>query len=230
MMDGAHPAGRRIPPPTGERVPLKANIFAAAHVFTGVLIPLFPYQGEGAIVPCVVLQRGGPGKDAVGTFVHENQVDEVVLVFGTRGAGLQAGQVLVSQKLHGVNTFLKDPTDEGSFTVIAVTQRQLVGRPQPEAIVFRCQKCAADLMRLDFDGLPDKNARYPSLSTLSGTVAAHARYNAEESRRTCGRCGHVSKPFPLGPWGWENYLSQGEVVNDARRVMEDAARAQLEER
>lgn len=214
---------RCIARPTGERLPLKRNVFAEAHVCTGILIPLFPYLGEGAIVPCLVLQYGSADKDKVGTFFHRNQVDEVALVFGAQGSGLQTGQVFVGQKLHGVNTFLKDPTDPKSFSVIAVIQRQLCGQPQPESIFFRCQKCAAELMRFDFDGLPDKTLRCDSFPTLRGTVAAYLQYNADAAQRTCRKCGHISETMPIEPWGWDKYLAQGKAINRACQLMEEAA-------
>ncbi len=224
--DPAAPRGaRRVPPPSGERLPLKGNIFAAAHSAVGALIPLFPYCGEGAVVVGVVVQYGGPGKEEVGTFLHANLLDEVVVVFGARGPGLQTGQVFVGSRVHGVNTFLRNPRDPNSFGVLAVIQRQLVGRPQPEAIIFRCQRCAAELMRFEYEGRPADPARYPSFSQQLAAVAAHRKYNADEAARTCTKCGHKSQQFPLAPWGWERYLEQGEVVNQAAQLLDDAARA-----
>ena len=43
---------RRIPPPDPDREPLKVNVYERMAKAAAELMPLFPYDSAGAIVPC----------------------------------------------------------------------------------------------------------------------------------------------------------------------------------
>jgi hypothetical protein len=221
------PAARatpRIRPPAAGKIPLKANIFAKMQTTNTTLLPLFPYRGDGAIVPCGAVFTGGPGRD-FGHFFHTNPLDEVVLTFGAHGGNLQAGDVHVLAKTHGVRPDIKDPTDPSTFLVTCITQRDAAEAPGfgREAITFRCRGCSAALLRFEYDALPpptprDPNDRYPTFATITGTLAAAEAFNADEARRTCGQCGKVNAPFPVR--GWTRYGAQSRTANAARRSLE----------
>src|SRR5215469_828653 len=88
-----------IPPPTGDKEPLKTNIYRFIQTSVTALAPLFPYFDEGSIVPCSATFRGAPGR-RFGRFQHFNTVDEVVVVFGSQNAMGVPGLVYVGPKLH----------------------------------------------------------------------------------------------------------------------------------
>ena len=223
---------RRIPPPSGDKEILKANIYDRMQSGNAQLLPLFPYFGEGAVVPCGAILRGEPGADW-GHFFHWNTVDEVVVVYGGRGGLLQTGQIFATQKLHGVNSFLKDPTDAESFLLLTITQHQSVGAPQQEAVIFRCGKCTETLLRFEYDAppLPARAERgpdadpHPAFTTVVRSWEAAAAFNADEARRTCPQCGTVNPPFPAERWGWGTYAAHSRTVNAARRALDEAAGA-----
>jgi hypothetical protein len=229
----ARPA-RRIPPPAGDKEVLKANVFERMQSGNTQLLPLFPYCGEGDLVPCGAILRGEPGADW-GHFFHWNTVDEVVTVFGGSGGLLHTGQVFATQKLHGVNSFLKDPNDASSFLVLTITQRQSVAEPQQEAVILRCGQCAEQLVRFDYDAppLPPADRRdpdpdaHPPFTTIVKSWEAVAGYNADETKRQCPKCGAANPPFPLARWGWGQYAAQSQTVNAARRALDAAAREHL---
>ena len=229
----ARPA-RRIPPPTADKEVLKVNVYERMQCGNTQLLPLFPYYGEGACVPCGAILRGAPGADW-GHFFHWNTVDEVVTVYGGAGGLMQTGQIFATQKLHGVNSFLKNPTDDASYLVITITQRQSVAAPQREAIIMRCGKCAEQLVRFDYDAPPlapasarpaDADA-HPAFLTIVQSWAVLDRYNADPAQRHCAKCGTDNPPFPLERWGWGHYSRQSETVNAARRALDAAAREHL---
>ena len=228
---GAARPSHRIPPPTGEREPLKANVFERMQSANTELVPIFPYYGHGAFVPCGALFKGEPGLD-MGHFFHNNTVDEVVCVFGGNNAMLQTGQVIATPKLHGVNTFLKKPQDPESFLVIAITQRQSDDGDQREALLFRCAKCHEHLLDWEFTSTPKDQPgdRYPEFVTLTEGVEPAEKYNADEAIRTCSKCGYLNPPFPLELWGWKKWAVQQRTVNDARKALLAKADAQLGER
>ena len=43
---------RTIPPPSGDKEPLKTNVYQFIQNSVTALAPLFPYYDEGSIVPC----------------------------------------------------------------------------------------------------------------------------------------------------------------------------------
>ncbi len=214
----------RIPPPTAGKIPLKVSIFEKMQTTNTTLLPLFPYRGEGAIVPCGAIFTGGPGRD-FGHFFHTNPLDEVVLTFGASGGNVHAGDVHVLAKTHGVRPDIKDPTDPSTFLVTCITQRDAseasgYGR---EAITFRCHGCSEVLLRFEFAALPPLPPhaagaeRYPTFATITGTLAAAEAFNADVAQRTCRKCGRVNAPFPIR--GWIRYVAQSRTVNEARRTL-----------
>lgn len=227
-------ARRRIPPPSGAREPLKANIYERMTDASCQLLPLFPYHDAGAIVPCGAIFQGAPGAE-FGHFFHYNTVEEVALVFGASNAMLASGQMFVTQKLHGVNSFLRDPQDPDAFLVISITQHQSEDGEQDEAVLFRCQKCHHELLRFEYDATPkgvdgydpaqwggspdDEIGMFPS---LWGSAEA-ARLLRDESVRTCDECGHVNPEHPEPKWGWQRWVDQSRVANRARAALDDAA-------
>lgn len=207
---------RLIPPPCGAKQPQCVNVFAAAQMASTRLAPLFPFLGPGDIVPTCSVMEGGTG-ESFGYFMHFNTVDEVALVFGAGEQGHhRTGMMAVGANLHGVGGC--DPNDANDYALATVTQRQREQGPQPEAIVFPCEKCAAEVFRRDYDGRDNVDDRgLATLPTIINCCAASLDYNASEERRTCPKCGHVNAPFPLRKWGWDAYTRQGEVAQRAMR-------------
>jgi hypothetical protein len=218
---------RRIPLPREDRPPLKVNLFEKMQSGNCQLLPLFPYEDADSLVPAGAIFRGEPGAE-FGQFFHFNTVDEVAHVFGASGAMLQTGQIYATQPLHGVNSFLKDPTNPDNFLVLTVTQHQRASGAQNEAVIFRCGKCHEVLERYEYDAQPaprDTHPRngVPLFTTLQGSVDAVETLNEHESNRRCASCGHDNPTFPLERWGWKQYVQQTHTVNDARHALEAAA-------
>src|SRR6266852_5182252 len=117
------PAARRIAPPAVGKAPLKVNVYQAMQATNTTLLPLFPYLEAGAIVPCGAIFCGGPGR-SFGHFFHTNPLNEVVLILGAHGGNVEAGDVHVLAKTHGVRPDIKDPTDPTSFLIACITQRE----------------------------------------------------------------------------------------------------------
>jgi hypothetical protein len=234
--------GGRIPPPADERAPLKTNVFEKLQASNSELIPLFPYFGRGAIVPAAAVMHGGPGggfadfgggASDFGHFFHYNDADEVTLVWASDGGPRGSGLIRCLANHHGVKPHLRDPNDPNSFSVTVITQRQAEDGPQREAVQFRCEKCHETLIHHEYDAtpLPPRAERapdadpHPALATIVGSADAAEAYNASEAARTCPKCGIVSQPFPLEPWGWGTHKRNSEIVNRARRMLDAAARA-----
>ncbi len=82
---------KAIPPPTGDKEPLKVNVYDFVQFTKTALAPMFPYFDEGSIVPCTATFKGGPKVD-YSRFQPFNTVDEILLTFGAdgsmRGGGL----------------------------------------------------------------------------------------------------------------------------------------------
>ncbi len=234
-------AGRRIPPPSDERVPLKANVFEKLQASNTQLVPLFPYFGRGALVPAASLMRGGSGagfadfgggRSDFGHFFHYNDADEVTVVWATDGTPPGAGLIRCLAHHHGVKPHLRDPRDPNSFALSVITQRQAEAGLQREAVQFRCAQCHETLLHHEYDAtpLPPPAERppdadlYPALPTIIGSAEAAEAYNASEAARTCRKCGTVNPPFPLEAWGWSTYVHNSRTVNAARRLFDAAAR------
>lgn len=224
--------------PSGVRAPLKSNVFEVAVGVTTQLQPMFSYTGAGSIVPCVAVMQGVEDGN-YGQFFHFNTVEEIALVYGSNNAMLGTGSVFATQPTHGVNSFLKDPTDPEAFILITITQHQNEEGDQNEAIMFRCEKCSHELVRIDYDATPHDveghNAGQwggtdqdpiPMFPTLWGGVEAFVQYD-DESVRTCGGCGHLNPAFPENQrWGWSRWVTQWKSANSARRAL-DASAAEL---
>lgn len=216
-----------IPPPDPARPPLRANVFACAQTTATTLVPLFPYLDEGAIVPCISVFRGGPGR-RYGRFQHFNTVDEVIMMFGS-----PPGMVFVGPKLHPVGAPFEDVEDPGSTSVALITQRQVIGDSQREEYRFLCEGCQRRLSVFGFDATPAKRGEQPPhapFPTLVEGRAAAEQHNAREADLTCRHCGHENPPFPVEYWGWTEYAEQTRVAAHAEQSMRAASTAVVGER
>lgn len=229
----------RIPRPDRNRPPLKANVFKFAAGISCSLQPMFPYESAGNLVPCVAVFQGVDG-GSFGQFFHWNSVEEIAVVYGSNKGMLATGSVFATQQIHGVNSFLKDPTDPEAFILITITQRQNETGDQSEAILFRCQKCSHELINFKYNATPrdieghdptqwggtheDAVAMFP---TLWGTLYATDQYNESEESRTCSECGHVNTEFPEHLWGWRRWVTQQRSVNEAKLALVASAEAEL---
>jgi len=214
-----------IPAPRRDRPPLKVNVFAAMQHANTQLVPLFPYLHRGAIVPGGATFRGGPTAD-YGHFFHQNTQDEVVLTFAAEGALLVTGQVFVGGRLHGVNSFLKKEKDPAGYSVMMITQLQAEAGPQTEAIAMNCEKCKEQVFIREFDATPPEHGtetEHPFV-TLMYSATVLQEYNSSETLRTCAKCGHVNRPFPIAAWGWEQYATQSETVARGKADLMAASR------
>ena len=99
---------RVIPPPTGDKEPLKCNVYEFVRFTKTALAPMFPYFDEGSIVPCTATFRGGLRTSTMAGFQHFNTVDEILLTFGARGSQRGGGMLRVGAKLHMVQSPLSD--------------------------------------------------------------------------------------------------------------------------
>jgi nitrite reductase/ring-hydroxylating ferredoxin subunit len=223
------PSNGKIAAPSDDRIPLKVNIFDFARTATTALNPLFPYFAPGCIVPCIALQDPG-ARGEMGYFVHYNTVQEVNLCFGSSGSYRVPGGVSVGPTTHPVGQKPDQPPSPAMFYMGVITQRQAVGVPQREAMIFHCDKCGAELLRRDYeaDAFPDQldgptDAQIIGLPTISQSSAAAEAFNKSEAARTCKSCGHVSKPFPAAYWGWDHYRRRTAITVASRKIMADAA-------
>jgi hypothetical protein len=215
----------RIPAPDGKREPLKVNIFERMAKAAANLIPIFPYDEAGTIVPCGTVMFGGEGRDH-GHFFHANTVSEVLVTFGCRDAMMGSGAIMATQKVHGVNSFLRDQNDPNAFIVGTITQRQSVEAGQSEALTANCKNCKKEIVRLEYgagpQGAPDfdptrfgnADDKFPQFATLAASSEFVAIRNSDEGR-TCTNCGHVNELFPQDPWGWQRMVDQTRVINAA---------------
>jgi hypothetical protein len=224
---------RRIPPPDPDREPLKVNVYERMAKAAAQLMPLFPYESAGAIVPCGAVLVGGPDME-YGHFFHWNSVNEVVINYGAKSSMLATGQIYVTQQLHGVNSFLRSEKDPDAFAVLTITQHQSTSGNQTEALIARCKKCKAELVRHSYDatphGLPGYDPkRYGAeddavrqFATMFASDEFASLRNSEEGR-TCGECGHVNDVFPARQWGWAREVWQTRAVSNAHRSMVEAS-------
>jgi hypothetical protein len=220
-----------MPPAAADKQPLKCNVYEFARNLVSTLTPMFPYVDEGAMVPTIALFYGEPNGD-YGYFEHVNTVDEVAIIFGageTTGRG-RAGLVRASARSHGVGNLLTDPDSPDSFSVVTVTQRQSTGGGQNEAVAFTCTECSTELFRQDYDATPPGRGRQRQelgpvghLHTIVGSANAVDAFNGDAKNRTCPKCGHVNKPFPLHRWGWDRYRDQTRVVREAFESLRETA-------
>jgi len=222
-------AGNTIAPPSDERIPLKVNCYDYARTATAALSPMFPYFAPGCIVPCIALQDPG-ARGEMGYFVHHNTVQEVNLCVGSSNTFRVPGGVSVGPTTHPVGQKPDQAEHSSMYYMGVITQRQAVGVPQREAMIFHCDKCGAELLRRDYDAdeFPDRldgptDPQIIGLPTISQSSAAAEAYNASDAARTCKSCGHVSKPFPTGYWGWDHYRRRTAIAVASRKIMSDVA-------
>lgn len=217
----------RMPEPPADKVPLKVNVYEFARVVAGTLTPLFPYFDQGSIVPTVALFYGGDDGDYA-YFIHDNTVDEVAIIFGAGDATRRgvSGLVRVSEHTHGVGNLLADPENPASFSFVTLTQRQSF-QEQREAVSFACEKCSAEVYKLEYDSTPPARGRQREamgpighLDTVLGSAQASINFNSDEKLRVCPKCGHQNSKFPLARWGWKKYAQQTDVVRRARAAVE----------
>jgi hypothetical protein len=223
---------RRIPPPDPDREPLKVNVYERMAKAAAQLMPLFPYDSAGAIVPCGAVLTGGPDKE-YGHFFHWNSVNEVVVTYGATSAMLAPGQIFVTQQLHGVNSFLRDEKDPAAFAVMVITQHQSSSGDQKEAVIARCKKCKAELVRHSYDATPHGLPGYDperyggetdpvrQFATLYASTEFVALRNSDEGR-TCAECGHENALFPADRWGWARQVEQTRAVSAAYHSLVEA--------
>ncbi|WP_327586114.1 hypothetical protein OHA25_03120 [Nonomuraea sp. NBC_00507] len=107
---------------------------------------------------------------------------------------------------------------------MTITQHQSETGDQSETLLARCQKCRAELARVDYDATPhgveghdpvrfgSADDRVPQFATIAGSQEFARLRNSDEGR-TCKECGHVNPVFPTGPWGWKRQVDQTRVVN-----------------
>jgi hypothetical protein len=212
------PAGSTAP---RRKHPLKVNVFERLQSHVSQLTPLFPYLGDGAIVPATSLFIGHQGFRP-GRFSHYNTVEEVTLCLGAVGSYIQSANLRVINRTHAVTAPLVDPTDPEAFVVVVITQRNNAEPGQPEAIMFMCPQCNKLMARYDYDAKRDSRdlGPVPEFSTLYNSFRVVEAFNADLGARTCKHCGHVEPPFPAEEWGWGRYTRHTEVVNRARQQLE----------
>jgi hypothetical protein len=200
------PIGRADP----GKEPLKLNVFTGARIMNTALCPMFPYLGDGDMVPAISAFYGGPGRDT-GVFTHTNSVDEIYVMFGVQGAPVRAGDVMVGGREHVVGNYLQKPDDPDSLMTVVVIQRQAEkGVPQAEVVTFICSKCQDPLYVQRFAGKgeapKDANPGYQlPFENLVNSARGTEEFNQKEGVRTCKKCGHQNARFPIELWGWQNY-------------------------
>jgi hypothetical protein len=199
------------------------------------LLPMFPYEDAGSIIPCPMALWGGPDKN-FGHYFHTNTVDELCLTFGTNKATVATATIMVNQNFHGVNSFLRDEKDPEAFVLGTVTQRQSTAEGQKEIISAMCQKCKKEIARVEFDAAPEGTPDYrggqwgreddviPPFPTIAAAVAFVDLRNSDEGR-TCKNCGHVNDLFPDHTWHWRQTVDQNRAANASARTLKEAAEA-----
>lgn len=211
----------KMPAAAPGKHPMKENFFFVARAAASQLNPLFPFAEAGTIVPCTASFRSGPRAPAIGHFLHTNHVDEVAVVYGASG-DMRTGDVFVGAKKHGVGGW--GSGDRDFFAAMTITQRQVESGPQPETHAFACEKCSAIVSGIDYDGQPEEASYFPPLPTTDGSYASALLFNQSEESRTCKSCGHVNQPFPIHIWGWDRYMFNTGVINEARAALEEATK------
>lgn len=212
-----------IAPPDPGKPPLRVNAFNHAQKANTALCPLFPYLGDGDMVPATTLMYGGKGRES-GVFNHFNTVDETFLIFGSEGAVARTGDAFAGGQEHIVRSGFEDPENPDSLILAVVTQRQAdPGERQHEFVSYQCEKCQNVLMMHAFEAQeePREDAPpgyVPPFLTVTEPVAAWDAFNADETRRTCGKCGHLNPKFPIDVWGWRNYRNMQSAAERARSI------------
>jgi hypothetical protein len=223
---------RSLKPPTGIREPVKVNIYERMAKSNAQLMPIFPYDEAGTMVPCGAMLYGGSDREH-GQFFHWNTVSEVLVSWGTHEAMIPAGAIMATQPFHGVNSFLKDERNPEAYALATITQRQSDEPGQREALTAKCQKCRKDLLVHEYDappaGAPDHDPerfghaddvvrQFPT--QVAGVEFVEMRNS--EAGLECQACGFVNPEFPTKPWGWGRLVNQTRVANAAYRALRDS--------
>lgn len=224
---------RNIPAPTRERESLKVSVYERMSKGNVQLMPLFPYDDAGAMVPCGALMYGGKDRDH-GHFFHWNTVSELLISWGSSDGMIATGSLMATQPFHGVNSFLRDQFKEGQFSLVTVTQRQSDEEGQREALTAKCTECKQDLVKFEYaaapSGAPDYDPEgfgggddeFHQFSTQWGMNEFEARRNSDEGR-VCKNCGHVNELFPADKWGFKRIYNQTRVANAAFHALQKSA-------
>lgn len=217
--------GLAIAPPDPVRSPMIANVFHTARSLNTALAPIFPYVGDGCLVPGVSVFSGGEGR-GIGHFHHMNSVDEVSICFASQGSRIRAGTVFSGAREHLVGSFFDKEEDAGNMMVIAVVQRQTeAGVAQHETLSFNCEQCQTVLLQHSFpakaDGGVDAGAPgyEPPLDTLVEGAKWALEFNASETKRKCPSCGRQNAKFPLHMWGWDSYWLNYRAAERGRQQL-----------
>jgi hypothetical protein len=217
---------REIGGPRPGKPPLKVNVFHALRSANTSLMPIFPYTGDGDLVPGASILWGGENRDS-GVFNHENSVDEVAITVAASKSRLRAGFVHVGARKHLVGRYFEDPTDPGIMMAIIVTQRQADrGVPQSETLTFICDKCQEPLLTHDHYAAVDPEGQpvhlpgfHPPLETITEGAIALEPFNNNVEARTCPKCGNVNDKFPLHVWGWDRYYKNTVAAERGRAIL-----------
>jgi hypothetical protein len=228
---------RHVKPPTGEREPLKVSVYERMSKSNAQLMPIFPYDGAGVMVPCGAMLYGGEDRFH-GHFFHWNTVSELLVAWGSKDAMIATGSLMATQPFHGVNSFLRDEHQDGAFALVTITQRQSSDEGQREALTAKCEKCKQDLVKFEYDsapmGAPDYNPSafgdpddvFKQFSTQWGGTEFVKRRNSAETL-VCSNCGHENYVFDLKVWGWDRLVAQTTVANAAYHALESSAQEVL---
>jgi hypothetical protein len=220
-----------LKPPTGAREPVKVNIYERMAKCNAQLVPIFPYDDAGSMVPCGALLYGGPDRPH-GHFFHWNTVSEVLTSWGANGAMIPAGAIMATQPFHGVNSFLKDETDPESYVLATIIQRQSDEEGQREALSARCQRCKKEIVLHDYaapplgapDHDPNQFGREDDVVSQFPTLwASSAFVSMRNDARVCAECGHDNGIFGTETWGWYRLVQQTTKVNAAYHSLKPAA-------
>jgi 3-hydroxyanthranilate 3,4-dioxygenase len=194
------------------KLPLRVNAFERLQTANVQLVTLFPYLDDGSMVPGAALFRGRPGVD-VGSFYHQNSVDEVALTIASDKSYVETGKLSVNGRVHPVGSPLMDPNDPDAFALMVITQRQPVGEGT-EAMLFRCSECRHLLFKREYDATPGEAVEgipFPLFPSQVENVTSIAEFNA--SHRVCAKCGRENSEFPGELWGAAEYAWRGATAN-----------------
>ncbi len=212
----------RVPlaPAPNKRV-LKVDLFEEAVHRLGLLdlVPVFPYFGNGDLVPCLSVCIGDPDLKQF-QFFHANSVSESLLCLAGDDS-MKPGQLMTLAQTHGVNTFLKNPHDPDSFNVMIVTIRMNKEPVQDEGILIRCPKCNALVFERHVN-VKDGPVRafYPEFHGHAKYADVIDEFNSSEQNRTCSECGHLQERFPVEQMGWGVYRKNIVAANRGREIFE----------
>lgn len=210
------PSNLTMRPPEGDIIPLRANILEFSRVINATLLPLFPYMHKGAIVPCAAIVVGGDGRDWR-MFKHFNSVDEVFTCFGSNGAYVKAGQIMLGAQEHFVNMNMEDNGNPSNYAIMSIVQRQWEKEaPQSEKVTIICEQCQEPLLVHAYDAHPTQKEAHEAAAADTSCpfpTPIHSAFAAQQSNLdaetlVCQECGFENTVFPLNDWGWHRYAEQ----------------------